>query len=96
MMSSIVSEIRARRTAILRQHSPARISRSKLLILRGAAESQEGTLQRRSTPRHNLVTSDQESSLAPSWGHPTHHEAQNKEVLHGDDQTAQRALAGPG
>src|SRR5690606_30678885 len=31
-------------------------------------------------PRHNLVTSDQESSLAPSTGHPTHHEAQTTEV----------------
>jgi len=46
--------------------------------------------------RHNLITLDSGNVLGGSGGASYALEAQNKEVLHGDDPTAQRQMASSG
>jgi len=83
-------------TACLKQRSLDAIPSGKSLIRKAARTVQKVRYSTEIVPGNNLITLARETSLAPSTGRPTHHEAQTKEVLHGNDQTATRQMASTG
>lgn len=82
--------------AVTMQRSfPCRDIRKSLIPMVSASE-RESPAERPRRSRHTLITQAPESSLAPLRGRPTHHEAHNKEVLHGDDPPLAGQMASPG